>query len=221
MQLVFIVSTKGGLLSKLLDNQYVQENTHSIVSDRQCGAIEVAKYNNLRFDILSANSNEDFSTQLDKLYPQKNLIFISFYTKLLTSVFLKPRAKKVFNCHPSILPIAPGLNGFEDTLKSNSLFIGCTIHEVDFGVDTGMPIIQASYPLDRNLTEDTNRDKVFALQYYTALQFIRWAIEGKMSKETFWKIKDSKYYPSIFSPNLDNDFFEFFKIKNELKQFSI
>lgn len=221
MQIVFIVSTNGGLLSKLLENQYVLESTHSIVSDRHCGAINVAKHHNLRFDIISAKNNEDFSTSLDKLYPQKDLIFISFYTKLLTSVFLKPRIKKVFNCHPSILPIAPGLNGFEDTLKSNSLFLGCTIHEVDLGVDTGMPVIQASYPLDRSLTYNINRDTIFTLQYYTALQFIRWAIEGRIFKDTYWSVKGSKFYPSVFSPNLDKDFFNFFNLKNNLKEFYI
>lgn len=218
MKIVFIVSTNGGLLSKLLENQYVLKNTHSVVSDRQCGAIDIAKKHDLKFDIIESANNEDFSIKLDKLYPQKDLIFISFFTKLLTPVFLKPRNKKVFNCHPSVLPTAPGLFGFEDTLKSNSLFMGCTIHEIDIGIDTGMSVIQASYPLDKSLANSSNRDKVFILQYYAALQFIRWAIEGKISKEIYWNVKDARFYPSIFSPNLDNDFFEFFNLKDNLHE---
>ncbi|MDA1381029.1 formyltransferase family protein [Plesiomonas shigelloides subsp. oncorhynchi] len=74
------------------------------------------------------------------------MLFISFYTRLLSDVFLKAHPHRVINFHPSILPACPGMDGFGDTLKSGALFIGSTVHFIDEGMDTGKPILQAAFP---------------------------------------------------------------------------
>ena len=216
MKIVFIASTGGAVLNKLLEHNSVRQKTLCVVSDRDCKAVEKAKKHNVPVKILKASSGGKFSKLLDEYFNFTNVIYISFYTKLLSSKFLGGREGYVFNCHPSILPACKGLDGFGDTLRSNSLFIGCTLHEVNEEIDDGRSVIQCALPLDRSLKVEKNRHKVFLMQYYSTLQFLKWTFDGKFKAGKDWKILSPKYKEGIFSPNLDNDFEEFYGIQNEL-----
>jgi phosphoribosylglycinamide formyltransferase-1 len=216
---VFLASTGGGLLSRLLSHEIVRQNTLAVIVDRACGAIEVAKKYQVQVDCLLEDSGSSFSKALDKHFsPNGDVIFISFYTRLLTADFLATRKGRVFNCHPSILPACKGLNGFDDTLKSNSMFIGCTLHEVDVGVDSGRSVIQAAMPLDRSISYEQNRSKVFLAQYYSTLQFLIWVSKDRFAidEKGEWSISEMAYKHSTFSPNLDINFFKNTQIENEL-----
>lgn len=216
MKIVFISSTGGAVLNKLLEHDFVREWTSCIVSDRECGAIDTAKEHNIPVKVLKAPNGDIFSRLLDENFNDKEIIYISFYTKLLSNMFLCGREGYIFNCHPSILPACKGLDGFGDTLKSNALFIGCTLHEINEGVDEGRSVMQCAIPLDRSLDERKNRHKVFLMQYYSTLQFLKWVIEGKFKPGQDWQVLEPRYQASIFSPNLDEDFEAFCNVKNEL-----
>jgi phosphoribosylglycinamide formyltransferase-1 len=215
---IFIVSTGGGILSKLFEHEFVLSNTEMVVSDRECGGIEVAKKFGINNEVLLANNSEQFSKLLMQKFSNVDVevIFVSFYTKMLMDPFLSSFIGRVFNCHPSILPANKGLGGFRNTLASNALFMGCTLHEVDAGLDTGMSVIQAAIPIDRAIEPSVNHHKVFLAQYYSALQFIRWAVAQKLVRGDYWRVDGASYKGGMFSPNLDGDFFDFFKIKNQL-----
>ena len=216
MKIVFIASTGGAVLNKLLEHKSVRQKTLCVISDRDCDAIEKAKKHNVPVKILNASSGAKFSKLLDEYFNYTDVIYISFYTKLLSSKFLCGREGYVFNCHPSILPACKGMNGFGDTLRSNSLFIGCTLHEVNEELDDGRSVIQCALPLDRSLKEEINRHKVFLMQYYSTLQFLKWTYDGNFKAGKEWKILSPKYKESVFSPNLDKDFEEFYGIQIEL-----
>jgi phosphoribosylglycinamide formyltransferase-1 len=216
MKLVFIVSTGGAVLEKVFEHKIVRENTLCVISDRDCGALLKAKNKDVFTILLSTRDRFEFSVKLNERFPDDNLIYICFYTKLLANEFLDTRKGYVFNCHPSILPACKGLNGFSDTLNSNSLFVGCTLHEVIPDVDSGRSVIQCALPLDRRLEAAVNRHKVFLLQYYSTLQFIKWVYEGNFTAGENWHLKHSHFNESVFSPNLDSDFLKFFDMSYEL-----
>tara|TARA_X000000950_G_scaffold125450_1_gene157123 strand:- start:2797 stop:3465 length:669 start_codon:yes stop_codon:yes gene_type:complete len=216
MKIVFIISTGGAVLNKLLEHNNVRQKTLCVVSDRDCDGIEKAKLHNVPVEILNASSGDEFSKLLDEYFNFTDIIYISFYTKLLYSKFLNRRQGYVFNCHPSILPACKGLDGFGDTLRSNSLFIGCTLHEINEELDGGRSVIQCALPLDRSLKKEKNRHKVFLMQYYSTLQFLKWTFDGNFRAGKNWKILSPKYKEGIFSPNLDMDFEEFYGIQIEL-----
>lgn len=216
MKLVFITSTGGAVLGKLFEHKIVRENTFCVVSDRDCGALLKAKNKDVFTTLLSSRDGLEFSIKLNEKFSDKKLIYISFYTKLLTNEFLEARKGFVFNCHPSVLPACKGLNGFGDTLNSNSLFVGCTLHEFNLDLDSGRSVIQCALPLDRRLGEAVNRHKVFLMQYYSTLQFIKWVIEGNFTPGVNWQLNQSHFNESAFSPNLDKDFLKFFDVSYEL-----
>ncbi|WP_323109404.1 formyltransferase family protein [Pectobacterium carotovorum] len=216
-KVVLIGSTGGGVFSKIAQKTVVKDLIHEVVSDRDCGFLSVAGDLGLPAINLHCSSGMEFSKRLFERYSDsENFIFLSFYTKIFTGEFVK--RSKIFNCHPSLLPLFKGMNGFEDTLTSSCKFMGSTIHMVDEGIDTGEPVIQSVIPLDRNIPETINRHKIFLMQCYSVLQFFKWLHEDRISfsAEGSVRIKDAIYIPSLFSPCLDSNLFEFFQEENFL-----
>jgi len=205
LKFVIVISTGGGVLSKLLELTYFKERLLEVISDRQCGAIDIAIKHNIPYKIIPAKNGEEFSKNLLTTVDPNNVdIVISFYTKLFSGDFLKKWAGKLINNHPSILPACPGMNGFEDTIASGSKFIGATVHLVDDGIDTGAPIIQSVIPLDNSKNIDELRHIVFIHQCKILLQTIKWYEEGRIviidNKVT---ISNSQVDEGFFSPKLD------------------
>lgn len=209
-RVVFIGSTGGGVLSRLVQHAFVREMTLEVVADRQCGFIEVARSRGMAASVIESADGLAFSDALDRRYSDTgDILFLSFYTRLFRGNFLTRNLGRIFNCHPSLLPAFKGMHGFEDTLASTSRFMGCTLHTVDAGIDGGTSVIQAAIPIDRQLPVAENRHKIFLAQYYSTMQFLRWVADGRLTLDgnAGASITGARYAPSMFSPNLDPDLF--------------
>ena len=218
-KIVLIGSTGGGVLSKIGRHSFVKDTVYEVVSDRDCGFLNVAKSFSIPAAKLAADDGLRFSDLLYERYSLlHNFIFLSFYTKLLGGEFLRHSKGFLFNCHPSLLPSFKGMHGFEDTIKSSCLFMGCSLHQIDEGVDTGECVIQAAIPLNRRIPFVENRHKVFLMQYYSTLQFIKWVYEDRLllKHNNSPVVVDPCFEPSSFSPNLDANFFDFIGEENQL-----
>ncbi|WP_409480227.1 phosphoribosylglycinamide formyltransferase [Pseudobdellovibrio sp. HCB154] len=79
---------------------------------------------------------------------QPDWIVLAGFMKLLSKNFLmnfydqKIKQFKVVNIHPSLLPLFPGKEAYEQSFNSGLAEYGCTIHFVDEGMDTGKMIYQ-------------------------------------------------------------------------------
>lgn len=79
---------------------------------------------------------------------QPDWIVLAGFMKLLSKNFLmnfydqKIKQFKVVNIHPSLLPLFPGKEAYDQSFKSGMPEYGCTIHFVDEGMDTGKMIYQ-------------------------------------------------------------------------------
>lgn len=209
IKIVVIISTGGGVLAALLKNNFAKNKIVEVVSDRDCGAIAVANTNSIPNFVLQTNDSLAFSNFLLDRYKHATIdLFVSFYTKLIKGDFLTFANNKLINLHPSLLPACPGMNGFEDTVKSRAKFIGSTIHFIDSGIDTGAPIIQAAIPFDPKLSIADNRHKIFIQQYKMLLQTIRWLEEERLQIDSDGNpfVMNASYNVDEFSPNLDDDF---------------
>lgn len=206
MKLIVLASTNGSVLKKLFANEFLLDKIDIIISDRKCGAIDLAMKYNIDYKILESNSGKEFSEFLLKEYPvHDDHLFVSFYTRLLKGEFLNVHKNRIINLHPSILPACPGMDGFGDTVKSGAKFIGSTIHFIDDGIDTGLPIIQSSVPYNPNVSLDENRHKVFIHQCKMLVQVVEWFVQNRirvMGNNTV-KIYDTRYELSEYVPNLE------------------
>ncbi|HDY7937928.1 TPA: phosphoribosylglycinamide formyltransferase [Vibrio vulnificus] len=207
MKIVFICSTNGSVIKKAISTSLLSEHEIEFVSDRQCGIIDYANSNNYPAKVLDAQSGHDFSKLLVQEYSSgEGVLFISFYTRLLSDVFLKAHHYRVINFHPSILPACPGMDGFGDTLKSGALFIGSTVHFIDEGIDTGKPILQAAFPKNIQSTTAELRHRIFLQQVISLIQVVDWFSKRRISVDTKFHVVNANYEVGEFSPNLDGKY---------------
>jgi phosphoribosylglycinamide formyltransferase 1 len=206
MNFVVISSTGGAVLRALLKNDFFRERISCVVSDRQCGAIDVALGYGVKTKIYHTKNGADFSDfLLNEFIDNPPDLFVSFYTRLFRGKFLDFSKRRLVNMHPSLLPAFPGRDGFGDSIKYGVRFVGATIHFVDEGMDTGHPIIQAAIPWDPDRNIDEVRHLVFQQQCKMLLQLIKWVDEGRLifNERGLPAILGAKYDVGEFSPNLD------------------
>ncbi len=135
---------------------------NSIVVAGLCYVLE--KYHD-QFQILAlGDKNDDFTDkwqpsylkyakeqgvkilELEDLYNIDNLTFISLeYFKLIDPE--KFKTDQLFNIHFSLLPAYRGMYTSAHPILNNEVETGCTIHEIDAGIDTGNIIAQTSFEI--------------------------------------------------------------------------
>ncbi|HNU93687.1 MAG TPA: phosphoribosylglycinamide formyltransferase [Bacillota bacterium] len=71
-----------------------------------------------------------------------DLVVLAGFMRLLGPAFLDQFPGRVINIHPSLLPSFPGLEAQRQALEYGVKFSGCTVHYVDYGMDSGTIIDQ-------------------------------------------------------------------------------
>lgn len=213
MKLVFICSTNGSVIRESINTGFLDEYDIEIVSDRSCGVIEYAISDNIKYTILKSSTGAEFSEKIYKEYSnESDVLFISFYTKILTSPLVRAHSTRLINFHPSILPACPGMDGFGDTIRSGAKFVGSTVHLIDLGIDTGLPILQAAYPNNVDCEIKLLRHRVFLQQVISLIQVCAWYNEGRIQKDKKGIfVSNAVYDISEFSPNLDIELKEYYE----------
>ena len=69
-------------------------------------------------------------------------ICLAGYMKILSKKFIKNFNGKIINIHPSLLPKYKGLNTHEKVIKNKEKYTGCTVHYVNYKLDSGKIILQ-------------------------------------------------------------------------------
>ena len=70
----------------------------------------------------------------------------------------------VLNTHPALLPSFPGAHAVRDALAHGVRVTGCTLHEVDAGVDTGPIVAQRAVDVAADDTEETLHERIKAVE---------------------------------------------------------
>ncbi|HSP37749.1 MAG TPA: phosphoribosylglycinamide formyltransferase [Frankiaceae bacterium] len=91
-----------------------------------------------------------------------DLVVLAGYMKVLGPEVV--REFRIVNTHPSLLPAFPGGHAIRDALAYGVRVTGCTVHEVDEGVDTGPVLAQAPVPVLPDDTEDMLRARIQAVE---------------------------------------------------------
>ena len=203
-----IASTGGAVYRECCRRSpYLRERISHVIVDRPCGALDVAKEYGHANTVLPWVGRRDFSSRvLSRLQKERIGIAFSFFTRILGAPLLDAYAGRLLNFHPSLLPACPGMRGFEMTLHSGALFVGSTVHLVDSGVDTGLPVLQACFPRAPQFTKEQLRHRIFMQQCKSLIQVVRWYEDGRVKvMQDVVRIAGSSYEIGEFSPALDDD----------------
>jgi formyltetrahydrofolate-dependent phosphoribosylglycinamide formyltransferase len=102
---------------------------------------------------------------------EPDLVVLAGYMKVLGPGVV--RRFRIINTHPSLLPAFPGAHAIRDALAYGVRVSGCTVHEVDEGVDTGPIHAQAAVPVVNGDDEDSLRARIQATERVLYVQTIR------------------------------------------------
>ena len=89
-----------------------------------------------------------------------DLVVSAGFMKLVGGPFLARFGGRIINTHPALLPSFPGAHGVRDALAHGVKVTGCTIFEVDAGVDTGRILDQVAVRVEPGDTEDTLHERI-------------------------------------------------------------
>ncbi len=111
----------------------------TIVVDRECGAYDKAKKNGFEAKIIKFNDKNQFSTEAANYFQEKSIVnILLLYTRLVGEPLISEF--NICNIHPALLPSYKGIGAVKMAKESGSLLLGCTLHKVDEGMDTGQVI---------------------------------------------------------------------------------
>ncbi|MFP5416353.1 MAG: phosphoribosylglycinamide formyltransferase [Actinomycetes bacterium] len=89
-----------------------------------------------------------------------DLVVSAGFMKLVGERFLARFGGRMINTHPALLPSFPGAHGVRDALAHGVVVTGCTVFEVDAGVDTGRILDQVAVRVEPGDTEQTLHERI-------------------------------------------------------------
>tara|TARA_Y100000768_G_scaffold285899_1_gene220282 strand:- start:242 stop:835 length:594 start_codon:yes stop_codon:yes gene_type:complete len=93
------------------------------------------------------------------------LICLAGFMKIISKNFIRKFKGKILNIHPSLLPKYKGLNTHKRALKNKEKYSGCTVHFVNFKLDSGKIILQKKIKIKKNETENSLAKKVLSQEH--------------------------------------------------------
>ncbi len=84
----------------------------------------------------------------DKLKAARvDLICLCGFMRIVRGPILSTFEGRILNIHPSLLPLFPGVDAWQQAVDAGATETGCTVHYVDSGIDTGEIIRQSKVPI--------------------------------------------------------------------------
>jgi phosphoribosylglycinamide formyltransferase 1 len=178
-----VSSTSGSVAANvLMHDPSFRKNLKLLVTDRACGAEQIAIDFNIKHIRLIEPRRDSFSDQLlHVLISNRIEIVFLFFTRLVSGKLLEEYHGRIINLHPSLLPAFAGLRGFQDGWNSGCLVIGSTTHFIDTDIDTGPIIQQTMLPIAPTRENKARaRHTVFLQQCASLSQVSDWIAQGRV-----------------------------------------
>lgn len=114
-----------------------------------------------------------------------DLLCLAGFLRILSPVFVRRFAGRIFNTHPSLLPAFGGKGMYGErvhraVLDAGVAVSGCTLHVVDEVPDGGRIVAQAAVPVLAGDTPDTLAARVQAEERRLYPDVIRWWARGRI-----------------------------------------
>ncbi len=147
-KVAIFISGKGSNLKRLIKYS-LQKNSKFKISlivsnNSKALGLKFAKQFNIKKKILSyKNKKKTEKDLIIKLNKEKiNIICLAGFMKIISKNFIKKFTGKIINIHPSLLPKYKGLNTHSRVIDNKEKYSGCTVHYVNYKLDSGKIILQ-------------------------------------------------------------------------------
>jgi phosphoribosylglycinamide formyltransferase 1 len=194
LNLAILISGRGSNMENILKS--IKKNhipiTPSVVisNKKDAKGLEIAKKLGVKTEILESNGLKGGSWEYDSklasvlerygITPQKGLICLAGFMRIISPEFIKLYKGRILNIHPAILPAFPGLHSQRQALEYGTKYTGCTVHFVDEGIDTGPIILQSVVPVKDDDTEESLSQRILKQEHKIYPKAVKLFAMGKI-----------------------------------------
>lgn len=87
-------------------------------------------------------------------------VILAGYMRVVKKPLLEAYPHRILNIHPSLLPAFKGLEAWKQAIDAGVDEAGCTVHEVNEGVDEGEILGQMRVPVEKGDTAETLHQRI-------------------------------------------------------------
>jgi len=187
-KLVFFASGSGSNFQSVIDsikNNDISASISGLITDnREAGALERARKNNIPTAVIPFSEDNKFSSELKKQLQKwaPDLIVLAGYLKKIPDSVIELYKDRIINIHPSLLPKYGG-KGFygqkvhKAVIENGDSVSGCTVHFVNSEYDRGSIIKQKKVPVLPDDTPDILGKKVLKEEHLLLPEVIKQLIQ--------------------------------------------
>ncbi|MEE8525388.1 MAG: phosphoribosylglycinamide formyltransferase [Thermoanaerobaculia bacterium] len=110
-------------------------------------------------------------------------VFLAGFMRILGRAAVEAYWGRILNIHPSLLPAFPGLGAQAQALAAGVGESGCTVHFVDFGVDTGPAILQRRVPVLPEDDQESLAARILREEHRAYPEAARRVLSGRVRME--------------------------------------
>ncbi|KEA62727.1 Phosphoribosylglycinamide formyltransferase [Marinobacterium lacunae] len=126
---------------------------------------------------------------------QPDLVVLAGFMRILTPEFVRHYAGRLFNIHPSLLPLYKGLHTHQRALEAGDREHGCTVHFVTEELDGGPLVVQAPIPVTADDDADSLQQRVHTLEHRIYPLAVSWFCAGRLKLTDAGVVLDGEHLP--------------------------
>lgn len=144
-----------------------------VSNDPAAKALKVAEAHGVKAIALESKSTsrERYDSEIaavlrrNGVEPEKGLVLLAGYMKILSKTFVEMYRGRIMNIHPSLLPAFPGVRAQNQALSYGAKVAGCTVHFVVPEVDSGPIIAQKAVPVEDDDDEESLSSRILRQEH--------------------------------------------------------
>ncbi len=150
----------------------------AVLADREASGLEHARAAGIPTEVVALRDHADrnawdraLTAAVAAHDPQ--LVVLAGFMKLVGPPLLEAFGGRIINTHPALLPAFPGAHGVRDALAHGVKVTGCSVIEVDAGVDTGRILAQRAVDVLEGDTEESLHERIKAVEQPLLVEVVR------------------------------------------------
>jgi len=171
IKVAIFISGTGSNLESLIKFSKTNKSPISIEfiisSNSKAKGLNYAKIYKIKKKVFNFKKKNLSENSLLSILKMNNIemICLAGFMKILSKKFIQKFKGKILNIHPSLLPKYKGLNTHERALNNREKYSGCTVHFVNYKLDSGKIILQKKVKISKNETADSLAKKILAQEH--------------------------------------------------------
>lgn len=189
-KVVVLISGSGSNLQSLIDASQQADSAYDIVAvvSNRPDVMGLTRASNAGIDAHCIDhklydGREAFEASLARCIDQytPDCIALAGFMRILTPSFVSRYERKMFNIHPSLLPLYPGLNTHQRAIDAGDALAGATVHFVSAELDAGPPVVLGQVAVKANDTVETLSKRVLTVEHQIYPMVIGWFAEKRLA----------------------------------------